>query len=228
MASGYNPRQQRGRGRGKGGRGKGRRGGTVRFGFNSLEKLSKTEPDNIVLDLASDRCLPAFRELMGRTDMTDEMIELVVNVLARACDSNSPQYFNKLLLEIPKSLFVILVLKGYISRLYGKLLSNYNFQPFIERTVTLFTEILKKIPRAFESLPLGDLEQVVDVLATTNKISPEVVQSVEQLKIIKKESLEIDMRKREIEKQRKTRSRKPGLRLISLTYLLSRPNAFNI
>ena len=212
MASGYNPSQQRGCGRGRKRSGKGRRdGGTVIFGLNSLEKLSKAEPDNIVLDLASDRCLPAFRELMGRTDMQDKMIELVVDVLARACDSNSPQYFNKLLLEIPKSLFVILILKGYISRLYGKLQSNYNFQPFIEQTVKLFTEILKKIPRAFESLPLGDLEQVVDILATMNKISPEVIQRVEQLKVIKKESLEIDMRKRKIENQRKTRSRKPGL-----------------
>ena len=218
MASGYNPRgaaeakpsrKQCGRGRDKRRLSKGQRG--VKFSLKSLEELSKTEPDNIVLDLGSDRCLPAFRELLGRTDMKDEMIELVVNVLARACDSNSPEYFNKLLLELPKSLFVILVLKGFISRLYGRLQSNYNFQPFIERTVKLFTEILKKIPRAFESLPLGDLEQVVDILATTKKISPEVIQSLEQLKVIKKESLEIDMRKREIENNQKTQRRKPDV-----------------
>ena len=222
MATAHNPRgrgrtRPRGRGMGKRGRGRGRQAsGKVNFGFNSLSDLSKREPDNIVLDLASERCLPAFRELLKKTDMEDNMIELVVEVLARACDSNSPEYFNKLLLELPTSMFVILTLKGYLSRLYGKLSSNYDFQPFIERTVKLFTVILKKIPKAFESLPLGDLEQIVDVLVTMDKISADVMQSAEQLKVIRKESLEMDLRKREIENQRKTRSRKRGLYLQSL------------
>ena len=57
---------------------------------------------------------------------------------------------------------------------------------------------------------LGDLEQSVDVLAGIDQISPDVVQNVEQLKVIKKESLEKEMRKGE--NQRRTRSRNPGLR----------------
>jgi hypothetical protein len=220
MASGYNRRtvgdsashQPRGHARGARGRRRGRRrtGGNVNFGFKSFEKLSKAEPDDIVLDLASERCLPAFRTLLAKTDMSDEMIELVVDVLARACDSNSPEYFNKLLIELPRSLFVILSLKGYLTRMCVR--RNANPQLFIERTVKLFTEILKKIPSAFDSLPLGDLEQAVDVLAGIDQISPDVVQNVEQLKVIKKESLEKEMRKMEFENQRRTRSRNPGLR----------------
>ena len=220
MASGYNRRtfgdsashQPRGHARGGRGRRRGRQktGGSVNFGFKSLEKLRKAEPDDIVLDLASQRCLPAFRTLLAKTDMSDEMIELVVDVLARACDSNSPEYFNKLLIELPRSLFVILSLKGYLTRMCVR--RNSNSQLFIERTVKLFTEILKKIPSAFDSLPLGDLEQSVDVLAGIDQISPDVVQNVEQLKVIKKESLEKEMHKGEFENQRRTRSRNPGLR----------------
>ncbi len=232
MASGYNPRgtaeaesSRQPRGRRRGGRGRGRRrqtgGNVVNFGFKSLEKLRETAPDNIVLDLASERCLPAFKALLMKTDMSDEMIVLVVDVLARACDSNSPKYFNKLLIELPTSLFVILSLKRYLTRLCGPLHSNANLQMFIERTVKLFTEILKKIPSSFDSLPLGDLEQAVYVLATGNQIRPDVVQSVEQLKVIKKDSLEKEMRKREVENQRKKRSRKPGLRSIKLNTLIT-------
>ena len=217
------PRQSRGYARGGGGRGRGRRnfyggdrsghsGGNVRFGFNSLQKLRESDSDDIVLDLASERCLPAFRELLGKTDMSDEMIELVLEVLARACDSNSPEYFNKLLVELPKSLFVMISLKGYITRLCMGRKSNP--QLFIERTVKLFTNILNRIPSAFVSLPLGDLELAVDKLARTRQVNAVVIQSVEQLKVINQESLEKEIRKRELENQRRTRSRNAGLRSI--------------
>ena len=205
MASGRS-RQRRGNGN-KGGR---QTGGNVRFGFGSLRKLLEKDPDDIVLDLASERCLPAFRSLVAKTDMSDEMIELVLEVLARACACNSPEYFNKLLIELPRSLYVILSLKGYITRLCGQGNRNGNVQLFIERTIKLFTEILRKIPSAFDSLPLGDLEKVVQVLAASGKINDDVINNVEQLKVIEQESLEKEMHKRDLEKQRKTRSRVPG------------------
>jgi hypothetical protein len=144
--------------------------------------------------------------------MSDEMIELVLEVLARACDSNSPEYFNKLLVELPKSLFVMISLKGYITRLCMGRKSNP--QLFIERTVKLFTNILNRIPSAFVSLPLGDLELAVDKLARTRQVNAVVIQSVEQLKVINQESLEKEIRKRELENQRRTRSRNAGLRSI--------------
>ena len=227
MASGYNrsfSSQSRGyaRGRGRGGRGRGRQnfyggnrsgGNRVVFGFNALQKLREEEPDNIVLDLASEKCLPAFKELLSKTDMRDEMIELTLHVLARACDSNSPEYFNKLLVELPRSLFVMISLKGYMTRLCMGRNSRSNPQLFIQSTVKLFSEILKRIPSAFESLPLGDLEQAVDMLAARRKVESGVIQSVEQLKVIKKESVEKEIRKRELENQR-MRSRHSGLKPI--------------
>ena len=204
-------RQQRNRRKRGNGNKRGRQTSrNVQFGFGSLRKLREKDPDDIVLDLASERCLPAFRSLLAKTDMTDEMIELVLEVLVRACACNSPEYFNKLLIELPKSLYVILSLKGYITRLCGQGDSNGNVQLFIERTIKLFTEILKKIPSAFDSLPLGDLEKVVRVLAASGKIDNDVIVNVEQLKVIEQESLEKEMRKRNLEKQRKTRCRVPG------------------
>ena len=227
MASGYNrsfSSQSRGyaRGRGRGGRGRGRQnfyggnrsgGNRVVFGFNALQKLREEEPDNIVLDLASEKCLPAFKELLSKTDMRDEMIELTLHVLARACDSNSPEYFNKLLVELPRSLFVMISLKSYMTRLCMGRNSRSNPQLFIQSTVKLFSEILKRIPNAFESLPLGDLEQAVDMLAARRQVESGVIQSVEQLKVIKKESVEKEIRKRELENQR-MRSRHSGLKPI--------------
>jgi hypothetical protein len=237
MASGYSRRStgagfsslprghSRGRGRGgRGGRGGGRPfhgggsrfgGNTVVFGFNSLQKLREADPDDIVLDLASERCLPAFRELLKKTDMGDEMIELTLHVLARACDSNSPEYFNKLLVELPRSLFVMINLKGYIARMCMRRNTRSDAQLFIENTVKLFGEILKRIPDAFASLPLGDLEQTVDFLKATGQIGPEVTQSAEQLKAIKKESLEKEIRRREREQQR-MRSRRSGMSVETL------------
>ena len=218
MASGYNRRGYgsrgwgRGRGgRGRGGRGGGRSGGNVVFGFNALSKLREADPDDIVLDLASERCLPAFQTLLNNPNMTDDMTELVANVLARACDSNSPEYFNKLLVELHKSLFVMLTLKRHITKLGIRGHSNANSRLFIEHIVRLFTEILKRIPSSCDYLPLADLEQAVGMLARMGQISSNVIQDFEQLKVIKQESLEKDIRKRELENQRQMRSRHPGL-----------------
>ena len=218
MASGYTRRGHgsRGWGRGRGGRGRGGRGGSrsggkVVFGFNALNKLREADPDDIVLDLASERCLPAFRTLVNNPNMTDDMTELVAEVLARACDSHSPEYFNKLLVELHKSLFVTLNLKRQITKLSIRGHSSVSSQLFIERTVKLFTEILKRIPSACDYLPLADLEQAVGMLAKLGQISTDVIQNVEQLKVIKQESLEKEIRKRELENQRNKRSRQPGL-----------------
>ena len=185
-------------------------GGTIILGFNALQKLREKDPDDIVLDMASERCLPASKALLGRTDLSPDMIELVVEVLAKSFDSNSPQCFNKLLVEIPKSMFVILHLKTHITRLCAH--GNYSENPqlFLERTVKLFSEILKKIPNAFDTLPLGDLDQAVAVLAASGQISGELKRDAEQLKVIKEESLEKEKRKIELEKQRQERRRNPG------------------
>ena len=184
--------------------------GTVILGFNALQKLREKDPDDIVLDLASDKCLPAFQVLLGRTDLSQDMVELVMEVLARSCDSNSPQYFNKLVVEIPKSLFVILNLKTYITRMCMQRNITGNSKLFLQRTVRLFSEILKRIPSSFESLPLGDLEQTVNLLAARGQIDAEIIQNVEQLRIIKEESLEKERRKEELEVQRRNRGRNPG------------------
>ena len=231
MASGFNRRttgnsfslQPRGygRGKGRGGRGGGRQNlhggqrpsGIVKFGFGALQKLREVEPDDIVLDLASERCLPAFRELLTNTNMSPEMIELVLEVLARACDSNSPEYFNKLLVELPKSLFVMLSLKGHITLLGRGAVASLNSDPqlFLERSVKLFTVILQRIPSAYKSLPLEDLEQAANRLARMRKIAPHVLQNIKQLEVIKQESIEKEIRKRELEIQNRSRSRNPGL-----------------
>ena len=216
----FSPRTRgNGRGRGRGGRGNGRHnshtghrsGGNVTLGLGALKKLREKDPDDIVFDLASDRCLPAFRELLRNTDMSNEMMELVLEMLAKACDSNSPEYFNKLLVELPTSSFVTISLKKYIMLLCAQGQTNTDPQLFLERTVKLFTEILQKIPDAYAFLPLGDLEQYVDILAGMEKVAPHVIQKVEQLKRIKKETLEKEIRKRKLESQKRTRSRNPGL-----------------
>lgn len=186
-------------------------GGTVILGFNALQKLREKDPDDIVLDMASERCLPASTALLGRTDLSPDMVELVVEVLAKSCDSNSPQYFNKLLVEIPKSMFIILHLKTHITRLYMHRNHSKDPQLFLERTIKLFSEILKRIPSAFESLPLGDLDQAIALLAASGQISGELKQDAEQLKVIKEESLEKERRKMELEKQREERRRNPGM-----------------
>ncbi|XP_028413342.1 NFX1-type zinc finger-containing protein 1-like [Dendronephthya gigantea] len=229
MASGYDRRGHgsRGRrrggsgrgGRGRGGRGRpfnggGRSGGNVVFGFNALNKLREADPDDIVLDLASERCLPAFRTLVNNPDMTDDMTELVVNVLARACDSNSPEYCNKLLVELHKSLFVMLTLKRHITKLGLRGDPNASSQLFIENTVRLFTEVLKRIPSSCDYLPLADLELAVVKLSKTGQIGADVIQNVEQFNAIKQESLEKEIRKRELEEQRQKRSRQPGVEAV--------------
>ena len=231
MASGFNQRtiensflpQPRGYGRDRrrGGRGRGRQNfhggqrpsGMVKFGFGALQKLRDAEPDDIVLDLASERCLPAFRELLTNTNMSPEMIELVLEVLARACDCNSPECFNKLLVELPRSLFVMLNLKGYITLLGRDAVRSLNSDPqlFLERSVKLFTVILKRIPSAYNSLPLEDLEQAANRLARMKNIASHVIQNIEQLEVIKQESIEKEIRKRELEIQNRSRSRNPGL-----------------
>ena len=201
-------RQQRNRRkRGGGSKGGWQKGANVHFGFGSLRKLQEKDPDDIVLDLASERCLPAFQALLAKTDMSDEMIELVLEVLVKACACNSPEYFNKLLIELPSSIYVVLCLKRYITRLCGQGDRNGNVQLFIERTIKLFTEILKKIPSACESLPFLGLEKAVRVLAASGKINNDVIENVKQLKVIEQESLEKEMRKRDLIKQQKTRSR---------------------
>lgn len=212
MATGFHRPYRGGSSRGNfRGRGRARSSGNVILGFNALQKLRGKDPDDIVLDLASERCIPAFKALLNKTEYSKDMVELVMEVLASSCDSNSPEYFNKLLTEIPRSLFIVLHLKSYITRLYMQRNFTTNPQLFVERTVRLFSEILKRIPSAFETLPLGDLELAAVTLKARGLIDDVVIREVEQLKVIKEESLEKQRRKEELETLRKTRAHNQGM-----------------
>ena len=76
------------------------------------------ETNELVIDMTSDRCLPATESLLSQPEMSDEMVVLVFRVFARACECDAIACsLQKLLSKLPKSVYLNRHLSNYLNRM---------------------------------------------------------------------------------------------------------------
>jgi len=213
--------QRGGRGGNRGGNrsGRGGRGGhgdharpaqkLEQFGFKNLKSMAEKDPDELVLDMTSDKCFPATENLVNDLYMDDGKVVVVLKVFANACDcTTATTWLIKLLTTLPKSNFLSFHLSNYINRL-----PNLDDVDSIEREqqltlmIKLCAELLRKFPSCFADLPFAQLYMTITSLNSTGKLLDQrILSEVEALGRLKDEMSE------KIKKESEEANRKPRRR----------------
>ena len=202
------------RGGGRGGRGGGGSSGShrpVKLGFKALQDLDTKSPDEIILDLTSNRCFPATESLlMEQTSMREDCIVLIVSILSKACDCSSKEYLLKLLNLLPNSTFFNYNLRPHLNRLSASRMSPSDIAVFLRNVVKIMNELLRRYPNSYADLPLPDLYCSVTMLSKAGQLEDDaLVNNVEELMTLKSEKAE-ELKKKEEEKQHRRRPRRDG------------------
>jgi hypothetical protein len=173
--------------------------------------MLEKDPDELVLDMTSERCLPATENLLGRLEMTDDLVVLVFKVLARACDCGTTRSgLQKLLSTVPQSTYLSLHLSSYINRLNLSRKDDYELENEIKSMIKLFSEVLRKLPSSFPHLPLPQLSIATSTFVSCGRLgNSEIHSSIEGLMALKDEMAE-KVKKETEETSRRPRRRNPG------------------
>lgn len=155
--------------------------------------MLEKDPDELVLDMTSERCMPATEALLEQMEMRDDLVVLVFRVLARACECGTTlSGLQKLLSALPRSIYLNLHLSAYINRLpsssrkYG-----YDLEVELKAMVKLLAGVLRRLPSSFADLPIVQLSFATSALMACGKIdSSEIQSSVEELSKLKDEMAE--------------------------------------
>lgn len=215
----YNRRGIQGRGRGRGrsrpiNSDRGFRQGSaskserpVKLGFNALLKLQEKDPNELVLDLTSSRCYQATEELMNRWEMRDDMVILLVSVLAKACDCDTKAYLLQLLNLVQSSMFLTNHLTSYLNRLERMTQADLCSQ--LKNIIKLFSTLLRTYPNRYDTVPLANLKCATEALSAEGQLDGEaILNEVEELIELKKEKIEELERKEREKMERRNRPRK--------------------
>lgn len=164
-----------------------------KFGLQSLQAILKKSPDEMVLDMTSERRLTATDALLKKRDMNDELIVQLLKVLARACDCETAHArLTKLLSILPTSIYFSNHLSNYIIRL-----ENFNQLESKEREnelkymIKIFSELIKKQPSCYPNLPLAQLSYTTKSLIAKDVLCDQDIETaVENLMALKDEVAE--------------------------------------
>ena len=161
----------------------------VRLGFMALQEALKEEPDKIALDFGSQRCLPAFHDLVDSREMKPDMVKLLLKVLAKVCECRSKEYLYYLLSEVNDSIFLLKHVKAYLCRMTLGNSPSDDFVKIIANATTLFHTLLRSIPSSSESLPIVDLLITVKKLQERGlQFDSDVLGEIKKLSVIQEES----------------------------------------
>lgn len=216
----------RGRGRGKGGGRGGGRGGRsgeggsgqprqIRLGFKALQELDTKNPDEIILDLTSSRCFPATEVLLRQSAMKDDMIILIVSIVAKACGCSTKEYLIKLLNLLPKSMFLTLHLRTFLNRLSACRMSASDVATFSNNVIKIMNELLRRFPNCYDELPVSELYCGIRILSDTRELAENsLMKDVEELYKLRNQKAD-ELKKKEEEKQQRRRPRRDGKNIIN-------------
>ena len=138
--------------------------------------------------------------------MGDDLVILLVSILAKACDCDTQEYLFQLLNLLPRSPFLTLHLSSYINRLERMTQANLDSQ--LKNMIKLFSELLRRYPNCYDSIPLASLKCATEVMAANGLLCDDVImREVERLMILKEEKVE-ELERAEKEKQER-RERRP-------------------
>ena len=195
---GYSSHRQRGHGEQEGQRGGSRRRGQegtqgeqrpIFIGFKQLREAMEKEPEQIAMDFGSQRCLPAFHNLVGSKEMNQEMVALFLKVLAKLCECRSKEYLFEILSALNDSMFLLKHVKAYFCRMALGSSASEEFSEVIADATTVFHTLLRKIPQSSDSLPIVDLLASVKKLKDSEfQFDSELLEKIEQLTSIQEES----------------------------------------
>ena len=195
----------------------------VRLGFRALLDLQDKDPNDIVLDLTSKRCFPATEELINKSmQMKDDIVILLVSILAKACDCDTQEYLFQLLNLLPRSPFLTLHLSSYINRLGRMTQADLDSQ--LKNMIKLFSELLRRYPNCYDDIPLAQLKCATEAIAINGLLSDEIImREVERLMILKEEKVE-ELERAERERQER-RGRPRGMD--GKQYFVTRDHVFS-
>ena len=206
----------RGRGRGRGRRQANRRGEhsrdrPVMLGFKALQELDTRNSDEIILDLTSSRCFPATEVLLTQqSDMKDDLIVLIVSIVAKACGCSSKEYLFKLLNLLPKSVFLTGHFRQFLNRLSACRLPASNVVTFLNNAIRIMNEMLHRFPNCYDELPVTELYFGVKILSDRGELGENsLMKNAEELFKLRSQKAE-ELKKKEEEKQHRRRPRIDG------------------
>ncbi|EDO30690.1 predicted protein, partial [Nematostella vectensis] len=163
-----------------------------KLGYNALSRMLSVEPDNIVIDLTSERVTSATEELLEAKEMRDDLFLLVLKVLSRACKSAARSSLLILLNLVQKSRFLTVHLSAYLNSHWGK--SHMEWEGVLEalqNTVVLFSEMLIRLPSCYVYLPIPSLQKCTSILVASGKIQNNGIEAaVEELVMLMREKSE--------------------------------------
>ncbi|XP_032225689.2 NFX1-type zinc finger-containing protein 1 isoform X1 [Nematostella vectensis] len=164
----------------------------VKLGYNALSQMLSVEPDNIVIDLTSERVTSATEELLEAKEMRDDLFLLVLKVLSRACKSAARSSLLRLLNLVQASRFLTVHLSAYLNSHWGK--SHMEWEGVLEalqNTVVLFSEMLIRLPSCYVYLPIPSLQKCTSILVASGKIQNNGIEAaVEELVMLMREKSE--------------------------------------
>lgn len=164
-----------------------------RFGLHSLQTILEKSPDEMVLDMTSERRLPATEALLKQRNMNDEVIVQLLKVLTHACHCETAHArLSKLLSLLPTSIYFRLHLSNYIGRLANvSHLESRHKENELKHMIKIFSELLKKQPNSYPNLPLPQLWHTIKSLADKDFLYDQNIQTAaEELMALKDEMAE--------------------------------------
>lgn len=197
----------------RGGTLRGGRGGRSRneklenFGFRNLQSMAEKDPDTLVLDMTSDKCLPALENLVSDFSMDDRKVVVVLRVFVRACECSTTEgSLLKLLNHLPRSTYMIMHLSNYINRMTA-IDDVEEREDQFRMLLKLFNELLDRLPSSYADLPIAQLYVVTTILNSKGQLCDEgILSEVERLYALKEEMTE-KVKQEDGEKGKKPRRR---------------------
>ena len=190
----------------------------IKLDLEALQKMQNKSPDDIVADLISSKCFSATEKLMTKqTQMSDDMVFLVVKILARGCRCQARGRLFKLLSLLPQSLFLKTHLESYINRLSVDIphgLSASNPKVVLENLINLFSKLLQLNPSCSSDLPLYSLSCTVNVMCDGRRVNKEMEKRAMALLKPGQGSRVKEMKKKEEEKTQRRQKPRNGMIVI--------------
>ncbi|XP_048585567.1 NFX1-type zinc finger-containing protein 1-like isoform X2 [Nematostella vectensis] len=166
----------------------------VVLGFNAVSNLLTKEPDDVVVDLTTERCFPAVKELLSSEGMETKMFFIVLKMLAHLCKTTSaPSGLTvKLLNFVLQSKFISHHLSSYLNAQCDENEINDNGLEALQNIAVLFSELLSRFPSSYAKLPIPALKEYTASLDDKQKLSNnhKTVTAVEELVAFKNKQVQ--------------------------------------
>ncbi|XP_028514737.1 uncharacterized protein LOC110238619 [Exaiptasia diaphana] len=159
--------------------------------FQNLQSMADKDPDALVQDITSEKCLPELENLVSDLRMDEKKVVVVLKVFARACECSTQRSLMKLLILLPKSPYISMHLSSYINRMTIMDLDVQEREDQFRIMIKLFITILTSSPSSYADLPIPHLYLVTSFLNKKGKLNDEkTLSEIKGLSSLKEEMTE--------------------------------------